>query len=195
MTDSEQMWRTFGRAAALNPAQRHRWRLVEGELGELAELAGLRASGAAAAAPVVVDLGCGSGLLLSRLARALPGARRVGVDLAESALALARSQDGGIELVQADLEAEAPPLPASLEGHATAVVATELLEHLSHPERAVGLARRLCGAAARFVVTVPAGAMTPFDRAIGHQRHYTPASLRGLLESGGFRVQRVYRWG
>src|SRR5262249_56570697 len=130
VTDSEQMWRTFGRAAALNPAQRRRWRLVEGELGELAELAGLRASGAAAAAPVVVDLGCGSGLLLSRLARALPGARRVGVDLAESALALARSQDGGIELVQADLEAEAPPFPASLGGHATAPAAPPLLEHL-----------------------------------------------------------------
>jgi SAM-dependent methyltransferase len=180
------MWMQFGRANALNPAQRHRFRLIVGELRRRVSRS----------APLVVDLGCGSGLLLSHLARALPAARRVGVDVAPRALELARLACPHSEFVKLDLEADPPaPLPAALEGRAAAVVASEVLEHLDRPECAVALARRLCAPDARLVVTVPAGPMTPFDLQIGHRRHFTPATLAELLAGGGFAVERVYRWG
>jgi SAM-dependent methyltransferase len=97
--------------------------------------------------------------------------------------------------VQADLSADAPALPAALASAADVVVASEVLEHLREPDHAVALARRLLAPGGRLVVTVPSGAITPFDDSIGHLRHYTPASLAALLEGGGLRVERIYRWG
>ena len=37
--------------------------------------------------------------------------------------------------------------------------------------------------------------MSAFDKVIGHQRHYTPASLAARLTQAGFRVDRVLAWG
>src|SRR5262249_2498755 len=120
---------------------------------------------------------------------------RVGLDVEPRALELAQKNDPRGQFILADLLAEAAPLPAEIEGNASVVVCSEVLEHLPSPERAVALARRLVRPAGRLVVTVPGGGMTPFDRAIGHQKHYTPASLAKLLEAGGFRPRRIYRWG
>lgn len=37
--------------------------------------------------------------------------------------------------------------------------------------------------------------MTAYDKAIGHQHHYTAQEMRSLLESGGFGGVRVLLWG
>jgi hypothetical protein len=39
------------------------------------------------------------------------------------------------------------------------------------------------------VVTVPGGPMSEFDKHIGHRTHFTPESLREVLESAGFVVE------
>jgi SAM-dependent methyltransferase len=179
------MWRDFSRANALNPAQRHRWRLI---LREIAR------RNARHAAPTVVDLGCGSGTLLGRIGRAVPAARLVGLDIETRALELARRAVPRAEFHQVDLSGEEPD-PGPLAGSADVAVCSEVLEHLDNPGRAVRLARSLLKPDGLFVVTVPAGPITAFDRAIGHVRHYDLAAVESLLTAGGFDVVRLYRWG
>ncbi|MEY8043061.1 class I SAM-dependent methyltransferase [Saccharopolyspora cebuensis] len=81
---------------------------------------------------VLVDLGCGGGLLAPHLS----GYRHVGVDRSASALRTAAAH--GVEPVLADVGAV--PLP---DGCADCVVAGEILEHVTDLPAAVGEACRL----------------------------------------------------
>ncbi|MFF5178801.1 methyltransferase domain-containing protein [Micromonospora sp. NPDC000316] len=83
---------------------------------------------------ILVDLGCGAGLLAPHLAG--KGYRHVGVDLTRSALLQAAER--GVRVVQGD--ATAVPLP---DGCADVVSAGELLEHVPDWRRAVAEACRL----------------------------------------------------
>lgn len=179
--ENEELWGNFSLANELSPAQRHRWRLVVQELKDHLPRNG-----------VVVDLGCGSGALLSRIGVAFPDATLVGMDMEPRALALARRRLPSADLVQGDLDADAG---AVLVGRADAVVCSEVLEHLATPERALCLAREILRPGGRVVVTVPAGAMNDFDRAIGHRKHYRPDELTALMTGAGFRDVRTSAWG
>ncbi|MBG6069122.1 class I SAM-dependent methyltransferase [Micromonospora ureilytica] len=83
---------------------------------------------------LLVDLGCGAGLLAPHLVG--KGYRHVGVDLTRSALV--QAADHGVRVVQGD--ATAVPLP---DGCADVVSAGELLEHVPAWPRAVAEACRL----------------------------------------------------
>jgi 2-polyprenyl-6-hydroxyphenyl methylase/3-demethylubiquinone-9 3-methyltransferase len=86
---------------------------------------------------VVVDLGCGGGLLAAPLANA--GARVVGVDLARTALAECRAAGGERALAVAG-DLLAPPLA---DGCADLVLLADVLEHVAEPAAAVRAAARL----------------------------------------------------
>jgi SAM-dependent methyltransferase len=185
-SSTELMWSGFSRANALNPAQRHRWRLVIQEAFRKNRLS----PGA-----VVADLGCGSGVLLSKMRERSTELRCVGLDVEPLALELARKVLPGGEFHRVDLSSPDAVLPSGLEGSADVVVCSEVLEHLDTPSAAVTLAGSLLRPGGVFVVTVPSGPMTQFDRAIGHVRHYDLSSLSALLDGNDLRIVRLYRWG
>ncbi|MDQ7008071.1 MAG: bifunctional 2-polyprenyl-6-hydroxyphenol methylase/3-demethylubiquinol 3-O-methyltransferase UbiG [Acidobacteriota bacterium] len=87
---------------------------------------------------LVVDLGCGGGLLAEPLARA--GAHVVAVDLSPASLGTGRDHaaERRIGWTRADLHQA--PLP---DGCADHVLLADVLEHLEHPARAVREAARL----------------------------------------------------
>lgn len=185
-SSTELMWGGFSRANSLNPAQRHRWRLVCREVFETAALP---------AGATIADLGCGSGTLLAQLRDRRPEIHCVGLDVEPLALELARHAVPGADFHRIDLTAPDPALPAALHGKVDAIVCSEVLEHLDRPSPAIDLACSLLKPGGIFVVTVPAGAMTAFDRAIGHVRHYDPTALAAMLRRNELEIVRVYRWG
>jgi 2-polyprenyl-3-methyl-5-hydroxy-6-metoxy-1,4-benzoquinol methylase len=65
---------------------------------------------AAPSSPAVVELGCGTGWLIGQLARSFPG-RYLGIDLSESAVALARSRFPEVTFSCADASVAVPPGP------------------------------------------------------------------------------------
>lgn len=141
----------------------------------------------------IVDLGCGSGVLLEQIAGACPDARLAGIDADPNALALAAQRLPSAELQRGDLDSE----DGVVSGHgvADAVVCSEVLEHLIEPQHALRMAHELLKPGGRLVVTVPSGPMNDFDRAIGHQKHYRPSELTDLLTTAGFRDVRTMAWG
>jgi len=179
--ENAKLWDNFSLANELSPAQRHRWRLVVGELKGLPKSA------------VVVDLGCGSGALLERISRAFPDGKLVGLDVEPTALAMAakRLPSARFELVDLDQEGATQNLRKT----ADAVVCSEVIEHLETPRRALMLANELLRPGGRLIVTVPAGPMNDFDRAIGHRKHYTVKELAELLSAAGFEAVHADGWG
>jgi len=116
---ADQWWDPRGRFAMLH------W---------LAAARGALVPPATRAGAVLVDLGCGAGLLAPHLAG--KGYRHVGVDLTASALAQAAAR--GVRAVRADVRA----VPLA-DGCADVVTAGEILEHVPDLAGAVGEACRL----------------------------------------------------
>lgn len=109
-------WRRDGEFAALHWLARARAELIPPPQGDA----------------LLVDLGCGGGLLAPHV----EGYRHVGVDLSPSAAVVARRH--GVEVVQGDVSA----LPFK-DGVADVVVAGEIFEHVPDLETAVAEAARV----------------------------------------------------
>lgn len=95
----------------------------------------------------VLDLGCGSGALLARLAG--HAGYRAGVELSATAAAgAARVAD---EVVNLPLDAELPFAAESFD----VVVCADVLEHVAEPAAALATAARLCRKGGAVVISVP----------------------------------------
>jgi 3' terminal RNA ribose 2'-O-methyltransferase Hen1 len=115
-------------------------------------------------AETILDLGCGDGSLLMRLAREPQIARIVGIDLSSESLALLRNElqkspasvREKVELIHGSIGE-----PRSLEGFDAAVL-VETIEHID-PDRLSALERRVFGEMrpATVVITTPNGDFNP----------------------------------
>jgi SAM-dependent methyltransferase len=151
----------------------------------------------------LVDFGSGPGDLLHDSGRRWPGVELLGLELSAKGVALAREKVPRGDFVQANLESgEAPD--ERFKGWATHAVCSEVLEHVDDPVALLRNARSYLQPGARLVVTVPGGAISAFDRHIGHRRHYTPGQLEETFAAAGLRTTMVggagfpffnlYRW-
>ena len=135
----------------------------------------------------VLDAGCGEGFVAEALAARLPGAALTAVDVDAGAVAFAEAHGSGrVTYATASLDA----LPFA-DGAFDVVVCTEVLEHLSAPDRALAELRRVARRAV--VVTVP---FEPVFRTLlavgmamgvspdpGHVNFWTPAQWRRWLRA------------
>jgi SAM-dependent methyltransferase len=177
--DWEEHWREYADAAARNPAQEYRRRLV------------LRALTANQPVQHLLDIGAGTGDLAALVRRSFPAAEILGVDVSGSGLAEARRKVPDAVFLQRDL-LEVQSERDTHRGWATHAICSEVLEHVTEPDRLLRNIRRYLAPGCRLVVTVPGGPMSAFDQHIGHRRHYTPFDLRRLLAGAGFVVDRAY---
>lgn len=181
----DQVWQSFGSLDAQSPAAHHRRRLVIALAKEHAH-----------SARRVLEVGCGPGLLLKELERELPAASISGADVSPAALAAARRRSHESDLFVIDLED-----PDFMRTHRERlqtfdlVIACEVLEHLADDLTALERLSALLVAGGQLIITVPGGAKTAFDRAIGHVRHYDRRELAERLRSAGFQVERSFAWG
>lgn len=181
MTDDwNEHWSCYAASNALNPAQAYRRMLIFRAL----ELA--RASG-----PIrLLELGSGQGELSAELKQRHPEVELVGVDLSQTAVAMARAKVPCATFFQQDLT-QPIALAAGYCGWATHAICSEVLEHLDDPVNALRNLRACLAPGARLIITVPAGPMSAFDEHIGHRAHFTPASLRRVLTEAGLAVESL----
>ena len=152
---------------------------------------------------VIVDVGCGSGVLAARLAEHA-GTRVVGIDANAAALAFARQRYAGANLEF--LHGMADELELVALG-ANKIAFTEVIEHI-YPDQARATLRRFHEAlpsGGRLVVSTPNArslwpaiewtldrlALVPHMADDQHVASYTPASLAALGEEVGFRRREV----
>jgi SAM-dependent methyltransferase len=176
--DWEEHWHDYAEAAARNPAQEYRRRLV---LDALAEHSPVRR---------FLDIGAGTGDLAADVHRSFPSTEIIGIDGSRAGLEAARAKVPEAVFLQRNLlEHESPE--NSHRGWATHAVCSEVIEHVNEPEQMLRNASDYLAPGCILVVTLPGGPMSAFDRHIGHRRHYTPDDLCRLLGDAGFVVERA----
>ncbi len=137
----------------------HRYRMLAGHRGMPAEFYDriLDVVGSASGLRML-DVGCGDGTLLHRIADRWPTAELVGVDVVVPDPCLG---SGRIKLVKADLRNDLPFRSRCMD----LVVCSETLEHLADPGRQLREMARVLRSGGRLVVTIPnATGYYPFHR-------------------------------
>lgn len=170
-----------------------RWpRYLDATTGET--LRRIDATGARAA----LDVGCGTGLLLERIARAWPGLRLAGVDLSPGMLAAARRRLGSRAALVAGT---ADRLPFPDDGFDLAV-STSALHHWHDPVAAIAEIRRVLRPGGRATITdwcADRWLDRLRDRLLrrtesAHHRSFRSVELAALLADAGFGDVRIERW-
>lgn len=111
----------------------------------------------------------------------------VGIETNDALLAVARA--AGLDVRKGALPDDLPVTP----GWADVVLLLDVLEHLDDDAGGLRAAHRVLREGGVLVVTVPAYAWlwSGHDVALAHRRRYVAAGLRALVESAGYRVERL----
>lgn len=181
--DWETHWDRYAGAASQNPAQyvRHEFvaRILKRDARDVVR---------------VFDIGSGQGDMLAILRPLFPKGDFLGVELSASGVAISKRKVPDATFVVADLFSPTSEL-AKFREWATDAVCSEVLEHVDDPTAFLQAARPYLAENSRLVVTVPGGAMSGFDKHIGHRQHFTKESISRILAASGFSVEFVYRTG
>jgi ubiquinone/menaquinone biosynthesis C-methylase UbiE len=144
----------------------------------------------------VLDVGCGTGRLLERLARSWPEAEMVGVDPAPAMVEVARAKHQGDARFRFEIAA-AEELPFS-DATFDLALSTVSFHHWSNPLRGLREVARVIRPGARLFLAdaYPGGVLRFLVPVIGRlrgERYRTAEELRRLLAQAGFVVleQRV----
>jgi SAM-dependent methyltransferase len=133
----------------------------------------------------VLEIGCGSGFVMSGIRAALPAARLVASETYVHGLAYAaRRISPPCELVQMDARA----IPYS--GEFDLVGAFDVLEHIDEDSAVIAEVARALRPGGRFLVTVPQHRWlwSKHDVASHHRRRYSTGELAGKLRRAGFEL-------
>jgi SAM-dependent methyltransferase len=139
----------------------------------------------------ILDLGCGTGGLLRRLAGAAVGRFQVGLDMEPVAAAIARRKSGAAVAI-----GSANKIPFA-SGAFAAVVSLDVICHRSVDSRAALTEVRRCLAQeGMLVINLPAyrWLASAHDRRVHSARRYTKGEVASLIAGAGFTVVRVGYW-
>jgi SAM-dependent methyltransferase len=190
-------WERYGRA--IREYYEDLWERLPAEL-ELPSFERRRAFLLASVHPGdgVLDVGCGAGEFTAALADG--GARVIGVEVAEAAVARARSRHPTLDFRLVPFDG---PLPFE-DGSFELVWASEVIEHVADTARWLSEVRRVLVPRGRLLVTTPShgrlrvalGGVERFSEPLGDHLHlYTRGSLETLLHEFGFADVEVHAVG
>jgi SAM-dependent methyltransferase len=137
-----------------------------------------------AGVPELLDIGCGTGVMLGELAEF---GHAQGTEMESAAVEYCRRR--GFEDVSV---AETPPLPFA-DCSFDVVTILDVLEHIDDDVGMVVEMRRLLRPGGRMIATVPAfpALWGQQDEISHHKRRYVRSTLTRCIESGGLRLERL----
>jgi len=138
------------------------------------------------AGKTILEIGCGTGNVLSMLQRSFPDSKVVGIDILREGLSYASGR-GVRMLVQGD--AARPPFREKFD----VVGLFDVIEHVEDDVAALKGARSLLKERGSLLLTVPAhmALWSYFDESSNHLRRYSTAKLVAAVRRSGLRVEYV----
>jgi SAM-dependent methyltransferase len=132
----------------------------------------------------LLEVGCGTGFVLSAIAQAFPEARISGSEIYTTGLAFAAQRALGAELMQMD----ARNLP--YEAEFDVVAAFDVIEHIDEDERVLKNFYRAVKRGGHCLITVPQHQWlwSPVDEFACHKRRYGAQDLHAKMIAAGFHI-------
>jgi SAM-dependent methyltransferase len=172
----DRIWPQMSDYIRFNPGARHRRRHIFHYLDSLRFRS-------------LLDVGCGNAELLRLIDARYPGRSLTGVDLSAVAVADNSATYPHLHFAVANIEAEVPP------GRHDVVVCSEVLEHLSDPQSALGRLREALVPGGHAIITTPMGKVHTTEKHFGHVAHPEPKDLVQWCEGAGLAVVDLRSWG
>ncbi len=179
--DWDFFWDELPEAMESNPAYKYRRRLIHGLLDLDAGTAPVR----------LLDIGCGDGSFVADVNRQWPEIAIAGLDDSQTGIEKSRQRVPGAAFFKLDLAAEDTGTVPELQGWATHVLCSEVLEHVDDPCALLQNIVPYMAPGAHLVVTLPGGPMSAFDHHVGHRKHYTANMLAEELHGTGFEIDQI----
>jgi len=134
----------------------------------------------------LLEIGCGTGFVLSGIAKAFPEARLVGTEVFVEGLGFASGRIPRAELMQMD--ARALPYVDEFD----VVTAFDVIEHIEEDELVLRNLFRATRPAGHCFISVPQHMWlwSPVDEEACHKRRYSAGELAGKAVKAGFRIVR-----
>lgn len=141
----------------------------------------------------IVEVGCGTGAVISELRQRGFGRRHYGVDFSAAALAHLSAHNPEISVAAADITINPDPFG---DGPYDLILASHVIEHLERPDEFLRSLREMPHRHAIFEIPlddllahrIKARFRDRTRNAAGHVQFFTPRSFRALIEANGFRI-------
>jgi ubiquinone/menaquinone biosynthesis C-methylase UbiE len=142
----------------------------------------------------IVDLGCGEGITLEKMARQMPGRNLLGLDCMQENIDICLAH--GLPARRGNLyDLDLP------DESVDAVMLLEVIEHLEHPETALRQIHRVLKPGGKVILVYPNDRTFKIARTItlrfeeasydpGHVRQWTYPEIKGLLHLHGYTVMK-----
>lgn len=132
----------------------------------------------------ILDIGCGTGMLLSELSRF---GEPIGLDFSPLALAFCRKR-GIKDLMRASVD-DLPIKNNSID----IITAFDLIEHIEDDKKLCNSIFDICKNDGYFILTVPAYQFlwSKHDESLYHYRRYTKKQIEDMLTKAGFKINKL----
>jgi predicted TPR repeat methyltransferase len=139
----------------------------------------------------IIDVGCGSGLLLQYLPKNLI---LTGADFSEGNIKKAKEKNPHVTFFKANLDDK-----VSWKNYSNlfdSVLCSEVVEHIKDDKIAMDILFSLVKPNGVLILTVPAfkSLLSKFDIQEGHYRRYSKKDICNLVESAGFHIESARYW-
>jgi SAM-dependent methyltransferase len=134
-----------------------------------------------------LEIGCGTGFVLSSIRNTMPDLILFGSELFTAGLSVAAKRLPEVELFQMD----ARRIP--FENHFDVIGAFDVLEHIQDDERVLAQMHQAVRAGGGIMVSVPQhlSLWSEADEHARHVRRYSARELKAKIERGGFEILRM----
>jgi len=179
----DQHWNDFSSVSRLNPANAYRNTLIFNRLARMKTR------------PIcILDIGCGQGNLIEKLSQHFPEAMLFGIESSAKGILLAKKRNLKATFFQTDimlLDTDVSAINQKMD----VAICMEVLEHLDDPLTFLIHSKKFLKKDAIFIITVPSGPRTMYDKYVGHRQHFSEKSIKSLLETAGFEINHIFKAG
>jgi SAM-dependent methyltransferase len=181
--DWDQIWFSMAEGMGKNPGRDFRNRLIVNSVREFF-----------LEPKSILDVGCGTGDLLVKLAEEFPQSTLYGLEVSNVGVIKSKEKVPQGKIFKLHLDGNRPYVKDPIDS-VDVIICSEVLEHLDDPKLTLEWIAGAFPSGTAAIFTVPGGPMSFLDRFIGHRQHFNRKRIHALFNAAQFAEIEIFRSG